>query len=66
MVEMKDGGNAVLISISATLSGHPIEILSEARAEGYFMSKPAVQVSMSGSPRFQADLSGLCWRVENC
>ncbi len=34
MVEMKDGGNAVLISISATLSGHSIEILSEAKAEG--------------------------------
>jgi hypothetical protein len=34
MVEMKDGGNAVLISISATLSGYLMEILSEAKAEG--------------------------------
>jgi hypothetical protein len=33
---MKDGGNAVLISISATLSGHSIEVLSEAKAEGQF------------------------------
>jgi hypothetical protein len=34
MVEMKDSGKAVLISISATLSGHSIEILSEAKAVG--------------------------------
>jgi hypothetical protein len=39
MVEMRHGGNPVLISISATLSEHSIEILSEAKAEGYFRTE---------------------------
>ena len=39
MVEMEDGGNAVLISIAATLSGRSIEILSEAKAEGWFRTE---------------------------
>jgi hypothetical protein len=34
MVEMRMAITPVLISISATLSGHSIEILSEAKAEG--------------------------------